>query len=275
MLGDSATPVALFTIGTRALARRPARAHADAGRALPAGGADQAVVHPALVFAHRPRGARARRAGLAVRLMVLTLTAALPSASNVSLLAERYGADNGRIARIIMASTVLAFVTFSAAAWLFGVGRARARQVARRQRYSVYRIPPTPSVTAHLVKLQPAPDLVDRVYRALLDAISDGSLAPGHAADAGRHRRPAGGLAPAGAAGAAPAEEGRPGASTRRAAASSSRRSTPPGSPRSTRCAARSTRSPRGSPPQRRAVLDPGAGRDRPARRARPRHPRR
>ena len=31
----------------------------------------------------------------------------------------------------------------------------------------------------HLVKLQPAPDLVDRVYRALLDAISDGSLAPG------------------------------------------------------------------------------------------------
>ena len=56
-------------------------------------------------------------------LMVLTLTAALPSASNVSLLAERYGADNGRIARIIMASTVLAFLTFAAAAWLFGVGR--------------------------------------------------------------------------------------------------------------------------------------------------------
>jgi DNA-binding GntR family transcriptional regulator len=34
-------------------------------------------------------------------------------------------------------------------------------------------------MTAHLVKLQQAPDLVDRVYRALLDAISDGSLAPG------------------------------------------------------------------------------------------------
>jgi len=34
-------------------------------------------------------------------------------------------------------------------------------------------------VTAHLVKLQPAPDLVERVYRALLDAISDGSIAPG------------------------------------------------------------------------------------------------
>ncbi len=34
-------------------------------------------------------------------------------------------------------------------------------------------------MTADLVRLQPAPDLVDRVYRALLDAVSDGSLAPG------------------------------------------------------------------------------------------------
>ena len=32
---------------------------------------------------------------------------------------------------------------------------------------------------AQLVKLQSAPDLVDQVYRALLDAISDGSLPPG------------------------------------------------------------------------------------------------
>lgn len=34
-------------------------------------------------------------------------------------------------------------------------------------------------MTAQLVKLQAAPDLVDQAYRALLDAISDGSLAPG------------------------------------------------------------------------------------------------
>jgi len=34
-------------------------------------------------------------------------------------------------------------------------------------------------MTAELVKLQATPDLVDQVYRALLDAISDGSLAPG------------------------------------------------------------------------------------------------
>src|SRR5450755_1294542 len=31
----------------------------------------------------------------------------------------------------------------------------------------------------HLVKLDAAPDLVERVYRSLLDAILDGSLAPG------------------------------------------------------------------------------------------------
>ncbi|HSO44611.1 MAG TPA: AEC family transporter, partial [Rhodoferax sp.] len=48
-------------------------------------------------------------------LSVMVLTAALPSASNVSLLAERFGADNGRIARIILVSTAAAFVTFSLA----------------------------------------------------------------------------------------------------------------------------------------------------------------
>ncbi|MCJ0764148.1 GntR family transcriptional regulator [Variovorax terrae] len=34
-------------------------------------------------------------------------------------------------------------------------------------------------MTAHLVKLETAPDLVDQVYRSLLDAICEGSLAPG------------------------------------------------------------------------------------------------
>ena len=64
-------------------------------------------------------------AGLAIselNLTVLVLAAALPSASNVSLLAERFGADNGRIARIIMTSTTIAFVSFSALAWLLGAG---------------------------------------------------------------------------------------------------------------------------------------------------------
>ena len=48
-------------------------------------------------------------------LTVLVLLAALPSASNVSLLAERYGADNGRIARVILVTTVASFLTFSLA----------------------------------------------------------------------------------------------------------------------------------------------------------------
>jgi predicted permease len=48
-------------------------------------------------------------------LTVITLVAALPSASNVSVLAERFGADTGRVARIILLSTAAAFLTFSGA----------------------------------------------------------------------------------------------------------------------------------------------------------------
>jgi predicted permease len=55
------------------------------------------------------------------QVMVITLTAALPNASNMAMLAERYGADNGRVTRIIMSSTVLAFVSFTLLAWAFGV----------------------------------------------------------------------------------------------------------------------------------------------------------
>jgi malonate transporter len=63
------------------------------------------LVHPVLVLLV---GSVARHMGVAIdhfSLTALVLVAALPSASNVSLLAERYGADNGRIARIILAST--------------------------------------------------------------------------------------------------------------------------------------------------------------------------
>ena len=55
---------------------------------------------------------------LAGSIWVMVLTAALPSASNVSLLAERFGADNGRIARIILVTTAVAFLTFSGAVTL-------------------------------------------------------------------------------------------------------------------------------------------------------------
>jgi predicted permease len=52
------------------------------------------------------------------QLTVLVLAAALPSASTVSLLAERYGADSGRVTRAIVTSTVLAFASFSLLAWV-------------------------------------------------------------------------------------------------------------------------------------------------------------
>ena len=48
-------------------------------------------------------------------LSVMVLLAALPSASNVALLVERFGAHGGRVARIILVSTALAFFSFSAA----------------------------------------------------------------------------------------------------------------------------------------------------------------
>ena len=122
MLGDAATPVALFTIGA-VLWRAGQHAHTATPLAgyLPLA-LVKLLVHPVLVLSAgviaQALGAPVSRFGL----MVLVLTAALPSASNVSILAERYGADNGRVARIIMASTVLAFGTFSVFAWAMGAG---------------------------------------------------------------------------------------------------------------------------------------------------------
>jgi len=120
LLAASATPVALFTIGAvlwragqHAQGRTPVR------RFLPVA-AIKLFVHPALVFGVGSALIALGAPLSAFTLTVLTLAAALPSASNVSLLAERWGADNGRIARIILSSTALAFVSFSALAWLFG-----------------------------------------------------------------------------------------------------------------------------------------------------------
>ena len=121
MLAGAATPVALFTIGA-VLWRAEQHTHARTAVVdyVPVA-LIKLFLHPLLVFL-LAAGARQLGATLSVfQITALTLAAALPSASSVSLLAERYGADNGRIARIIMTSTVLAFVSFSALAWLFGV----------------------------------------------------------------------------------------------------------------------------------------------------------
>ncbi len=121
MLADSASPVALFTIGA-VLWRAGQHVHTrtPARRYLPVA-LIKLILHPLLVLA---LGSAARHLGAPLsgfQLLVMTLVAALPSASNVALLAERYGADTGRIARIIVSSTLLAFITFALAAWLLGV----------------------------------------------------------------------------------------------------------------------------------------------------------
>ncbi len=122
LLADSASPVALFTIGA-VLAR---------SQMLAARGQHPVILmrdyvplafmklllHPLLVLLV---GEAAIRLGLPLErfsLKVLVLVAALPSASNVSLLAERFGADTGRIARIILVSTAAAFLSFSLAVTL-------------------------------------------------------------------------------------------------------------------------------------------------------------
>jgi len=118
MLADAATPVALFTIGAVLwLASRYADRRTPVSQFLPVA-LLKLLVHPLLV-ALVGKVAQAFGVGISdFEITVLTLTAALPSASNVWALAERYGADNGRIARIILASTLLSFLTLGGAAWL-------------------------------------------------------------------------------------------------------------------------------------------------------------
>ena len=118
LLADAASPVALFTIGA-VLARSQTNDKNNAtgtplGDYLPVV-LIKLVLHPVLLLL---LGLTAIRLGLPLdrfALTVVVLVAALPSASNVALLAERFGADDGRIARIILLSTVLAFFTFSGA----------------------------------------------------------------------------------------------------------------------------------------------------------------
>ncbi len=119
LLGDAASPVALFTIGA-VLARSQKIAHHE--QHGPLTWKDYVPValiklflHPLLVLVV---GLAFISMGVpidAFALKVMVLVAALPSASNVAMLAESFGADNGRIARIILVSTAAAFLTFSGA----------------------------------------------------------------------------------------------------------------------------------------------------------------
>jgi hypothetical protein len=115
LLADAASPVALFTIGAVL-----ARSQMTSNHPMPLSdylpvALMKLLLHPLLVLL---AGMSAIQLGVALdpfALKVMVLVAALPSASNVSLLAERLGADNGRIARIILVSTAAAFLSFSGA----------------------------------------------------------------------------------------------------------------------------------------------------------------
>ncbi|MCX7264878.1 MAG: AEC family transporter, partial [Burkholderiales bacterium] len=122
LLADAASPVALFTIGA-VLARSQKIAHHEhhgplTWRDYVPVALMKLFLHPLLVLCV---GLAAISIGVPIEpfaLKVMVLVAALPSASNVAMLSERFGADNGRIARIILVSTAAAFLTFSGAVTL-------------------------------------------------------------------------------------------------------------------------------------------------------------
>ncbi len=117
MLAGAASPAALFTIGavlarTRAVTVRHAAAANGSSSDTLQLVACKVIAHPAIVLA---LGSVAMALGASLErssLVVLVLTAALPSASNVPMLAERFGADAGRIAAVVLSTTVVAFLTF-------------------------------------------------------------------------------------------------------------------------------------------------------------------
>jgi malonate transporter and related proteins len=113
LLADAASPVALFTIGAVLARSQMTSSDATPWTDYVPVALKKLVLHPLLVLLV---GSAAIALGVPLdkfSLTVIVLVAALPSASNVSLLAEKFGANNGRIARIILVSTVLAFFTFS------------------------------------------------------------------------------------------------------------------------------------------------------------------
>ena len=113
LLADAASPVALFTIGAvLARSQMNSKQRTPIADYLPVA-LIKLLIHPTLLLL---LGVGAITLGLPLdqfALTVVVLVAALPSASNVALLAERFDADSGRIARIILLSTVLAFFSFS------------------------------------------------------------------------------------------------------------------------------------------------------------------
>ena len=114
LLGTAAGPCALFAIGLSLV--RPDAPLKTPMLAVPVG--VKLLAHPLLVWCAM------QLLGVApFATMIAVLTAALPSAGWVFIFAVRYKADAGRISAAILLTTAIAFVTFSAIAWMYGVGR--------------------------------------------------------------------------------------------------------------------------------------------------------
>ena len=128
LLGQASTPAALVTLGA-IVARSQMRPGLAAGAvsvvgASSARGGAHAVapslwwlvalkllVHPALVWLAAAVAAELGHALPPLSVLALTLAAALPSAANVSMLAEREGADTAMVARVILWTTAAAVGT--------------------------------------------------------------------------------------------------------------------------------------------------------------------
>jgi len=112
LLANAAGPCALFAIGVTLV--RPDAPLKSPVVALPV--AAKLVAHPLVAALALWMAGVDRFAAL-----VALLAAALPSAGWVVIFAQRHEADAGRVAAAILATTALAFVTFSSLVWALGV----------------------------------------------------------------------------------------------------------------------------------------------------------
>ena len=119
LLADSASPVALFTIGAVLARSQELTLASDHEPMLMRDYVPIAcfklLLHPLLVLLVFSAVMQLGFAMDRFTMVVVVLVAALPSASNVALLTERFEANTGRVAQIILVTTVVAFFTFSGA----------------------------------------------------------------------------------------------------------------------------------------------------------------
>jgi malonate transporter and related proteins len=118
LLANAASPVALFTIGAllarSAILEKTDTAHVPLNTAIRMISGIKLIAHPVLIligfYIANALGADVDP----FVVLVAVLVGALPSASNVTILAERFHADSARVAKIVLITTTIAFFTFPA-----------------------------------------------------------------------------------------------------------------------------------------------------------------